>query len=140
MTRSAARFGLLFAASATVLSTAACEGGSAAPASSRTGASLAELAVGSRGEPPVCDASTQSTLAYVVDAKVIVVCLDGTWSEVVFPAGEKGAQGEAGAPGKDGATGATGATGSTGPMGATGPMGPAGAPGEVVGAGSAGPA
>lgn len=91
-----------------------------------TGVSLDKLEVRTRGELPACDASTEAMLAYVVDEKRIVACLDGSWQEVIFPDAPRGA---AGARGDQGAAGETGATGDKGDRGAKGDKGDRGATG-----------
>ena len=103
-----------------------------------TGVSLDKLEVRTRGELPACDASTEAMLAYVVDEKQIVACLDGSWQEVIFPdaprgatgaRGEPGAKGETGPKGDKGEHGAKGDHGERGAMGIEGAVGDVGAPG-----------
>ncbi len=104
-----------------------------------TGMSLDELQVSTRGQLPVCDASNEAALAYVVDEKQIVACLDGQWQQVIFPdapRGDKGEAGDKGDAGDKGETGYKGAKGATGDKGETGPQGEIGDKGAlgIVGA------
>ena len=122
---------VLWAAVATTIGgTAACGSSSASPSDKPPSrSSLGALSVGSRGDLPACDASSEALVAYVVDEKKIVACLSGTWTPVVFGSGVPGEPGAAGPSGASGASGAQGAAGAPGAPGAPGPAGAAGAAG-----------
>lgn len=95
-----------------------------APAiSASTGVSLDQLQVGRRDQLPVCDDSTEATLAFLADEKKLVVCLSGAWQEVALPSGAPGAQGEKGDKGDKGDTGEQGFVGRKGDKGDKGDTG-----------------
>ncbi|HVH47901.1 MAG TPA: hypothetical protein VM925_36455, partial [Labilithrix sp.] len=133
---------LIFATvSAAVLGLAACNDDAATPQKVSTLTSLDKLTVGSREDLPTCNATTDNAVAYLRDEQKLVVCFNGVWSDVVFPAGaagEKGDKGDTGATGAVGATGATGATGAQGATGATGADGAVGATGATGADGAVG--
>jgi hypothetical protein len=106
-----------------------CSGSAATPTDRSSVSTLGALSVGSRGDLPACNASTEATVAYVVDEKKIVACVSGAWTPVVFGSGPPGADGAAGASGAQGPDGAQGPSGAQGNRGATGESGPAGAHG-----------
>jgi hypothetical protein len=130
---------LLAAASVATAGVAGCSGSAAAQGDkAASGSTVAAVSVASRGDLPACNASTEATVAYVVDEKTMVACVSGTWTQVAFgsgPLGDSGAAGPSGAQGADGAKGskgdpgATGADGATGAKGDQGDTGTTGAPG-----------
>ena len=141
MRTTSTRLVLWVAASAAIAGTAACSASAPSSDKASSGTSLGALSVGTRGDLPACNASSEATVAYVVDEKKIVACVSGAWTPVVFgsgPQGDPGAAGAPGAPGPSGADGANGAQGSTGERGPAGAAGAAGAPGIAGPAGAAG--
>jgi len=122
---------MMSALSSAMIALPGCADDEPAKPKAATGVSLDQLQVGSRGELPTCDATTEATLAYLLDEQKIVVCVSGEWKEVAFPKGESGAQGNKGDKGETGAKGDKGDQGETGAEGDQGETGPKGERGEI---------